>query len=107
MRLGRPDARGSRSDPRPVTCLERNRGNMRIGVMIGPQPADSARKVTRILADIDWAETAGLDSAWIPQIPNDFDALLAVALMGSCTNRIELGTAVVPLQRHDPLAVAT
>ena len=49
---------------------------MRIGVMIGPERGDAARKVTRMLADIDWAESAGLDSAWIPQIPNDFDALL-------------------------------
>jgi F420-dependent oxidoreductase-like protein len=74
--------------------------------MIGPERGDSARKVTRMLADIDWAETAGLDSAWIPQIPNDFDALVAVALMATRTSRIELGTAVVPLQAQHPIALA-
>ncbi|KZS59598.1 TIGR03564 family F420-dependent LLM class oxidoreductase [Mycobacterium ostraviense] len=79
---------------------------MRIGVMVGPERGDSARKVTRMLADIDWAETAGLDSAWIPQIPNDFDALVAVALMGTRSSRIELGTAVVPLQAQHPIALA-
>ena len=79
---------------------------MRIGVMVGPERGDSARKVTRMLADIEWAETAGLDSAWIPQIPNDFDALVAVALMGTRTTRIELGTAVVPLQAQHPIALA-
>ncbi|OSC39583.1 LLM class F420-dependent oxidoreductase [Mycobacterium decipiens] len=79
---------------------------MRVGVMIGPERGDSTRKVTRMLADIDWAETAGLDSAWIPQIPSDFDALLAVALMGTRTGRIELGTAVVPLQAQHPIALA-
>ena len=79
---------------------------MRIGVMVGPERGDSARKVSRMLADIDWAESAGLDSAWIPQIPNDFDALVAVALMGMRTHRIELGTAVVPLQAQHPIALA-
>jgi F420-dependent oxidoreductase-like protein len=74
--------------------------------MVGPERGDSARKVTRMLADIEWAETAGLDSAWIPQIPNDFDALVAVALLGTRTSRIELGTAVVPLQAQHPIALA-
>lgn len=79
---------------------------MRLGVMIGAERGDSARKVSRMLADIEWAENAGMDTAWIPQVPNDFDALLAVALMGTRTTRIELGTAVVPLQAQHPVALA-
>jgi F420-dependent oxidoreductase-like protein len=79
---------------------------VRVGVMIGPERGDSARKVTRMMADIDWAEGAGLDSAWIPQIPSDFDALVAVTLLGTRTTRIELGTAVVPLQAQHPIALA-
>ncbi|GAB89709.1 LLM class F420-dependent oxidoreductase [Gordonia rhizosphera] len=79
---------------------------MRIGVMIGPERGDSARKVDRMMKDIDWAESAGLDTAWIPQVPTDFDALITVALMGARTNRIELGTAVVPLQAQHPIALA-
>lgn len=79
---------------------------MRLGVMIGAERGDSARKVSKLLADIEWAEAAGMDTAWIPQVPNDFDALLAVALMGTRTSRIELGTAVVPLQAQHPIALA-
>jgi F420-dependent oxidoreductase-like protein len=74
--------------------------------MIGAERGDSARKVSRMLADIEWAEAVGMDTAWIPQVPNDFDALLAVALMGTRTTRIELGTAVVPLQAQHPIALA-
>jgi F420-dependent oxidoreductase-like protein len=79
---------------------------VRIGVMIGPERGDTARKVERMLRDIEWAEAAGLDTAWIPQVPTDFDALLAIALMGTRTTRIELGTAVVPLQAQHPIALA-
>ncbi|MGW3285911.1 TIGR03564 family F420-dependent LLM class oxidoreductase [Streptomyces sp. NPDC001002] len=79
---------------------------MRIGVMIGPERGDSARKVSRMIADVQWAESAGLDTAWVPQVPSDFDALTAVALMGASTSRIELGTAVVPLQAQHPIALA-
>src|SRR3954451_18502245 len=79
---------------------------MRIGVMIGPERGDSARKGARMIEDIKWAEAAGLDTAWIPQIPTDFDALIAVALMGAQTQRIELGPAVVQLQAQHPIALA-
>ena len=79
---------------------------MRIGVMIGAERGDGARKVAKLLSDIEWAESAGMDSAWIPQVPTDFDALTAVALMGTRTSRIELGTAVVPLQAQHPIALA-
>ncbi len=79
---------------------------MRVGVMIGPERGDSARKVGRMIEDVEWAESAGMDTAWIPQVPSDFDALIAVALMGAKTQRIELGTAVVPLQAQHPIALA-
>ena len=69
---------------------------MRIGVMIGPERGDSVRKVARMLDDVAWAENAGLDTAWVPQIPGDFDALTAVALMGTRTTRIELAQAPPP-----------
>ena len=70
---------------------------MRLGVMIGAERGDMARKVKKLLEDIEWAEAAGFDTAWMPQVPNDFDCLTMVALMGARTSRIELGTAVVPL----------
>ncbi|MFD0901973.1 LLM class F420-dependent oxidoreductase [Actinomadura sediminis] len=79
---------------------------MRVGVMIGPERGDSAKKVGRMIDDVLWAEEAGLDTAWVPQVPTDFDALVAASLMGARTRRIELGTAVVPLQAQHPIALA-
>jgi F420-dependent oxidoreductase-like protein len=79
---------------------------MRIGVMIGPERGRYATKVDRLRADGRWAEDAGFASVWIPQIPDDFDALTAVALVGAETSRIEIGTAVVPIQPRHPIALA-
>jgi F420-dependent oxidoreductase-like protein len=79
---------------------------MRIGAMIGPERGRYRSKVDRLLSDGQWAEEAGLSSAWIPQIPDDFDALTAAAMVGSRTARIEIGTAVVPVQPRHPVALA-
>src|SRR5437868_322688 len=79
---------------------------MRIGLMVGPERGRYATKVERMRADVSWAEEAGLASVWIPQIPDEFDALTAVALCGAETSRIELGTAVVPIQPRHPIALA-
>ena len=79
---------------------------MRVGVMIGPERRDTARKPQGLVRDIEWAEAAGMDTAWIPQIPSDFDALIIIALLATRTTRIELGTAVVPLQAQHPIALA-
>ena len=51
------------------------------------------------------ADEAGFATAWIPQLPQDFDALTAAALMGRETTRIELATAVVPLQPRHPVVL--
>lgn len=79
---------------------------MRVGVMIGAERGDMARKVGKLVADIQWAEAAGLDTAWMPQVPNDFDCLTMASLMAAHSSRIELGTAVVPLQAQHPIALA-
>ena len=79
---------------------------MRLGVMVGPERGRYATKVERMLADARWAEDAGLASVWIPQIPDDFDALTAAALIGTRTTRVEIGTAVVPVQPRHPIALA-
>lgn len=79
---------------------------MRTGVMVGPERGDSARKVARMLSDVEWAESAGVDSVWVPQIPGDFDALSAITLMSTRTSNVEIGTAVVPLQAQHPIALA-
>jgi F420-dependent oxidoreductase-like protein len=79
---------------------------MRIGVMVGPERRRYATKVDRLQVDAHWAEEAGLSTVWIPQIPDEFDALTAVALVGAETSRIEIGTAVVPIQTRHPIALA-
>jgi F420-dependent oxidoreductase-like protein len=78
---------------------------VRIGIMIGPETRNYAGKVDRLCEDARDADRAGFASAWIPQLPQDFDAMTAVALMGRETTRIELGTAVVPLQSRHPVAL--
>ena len=79
---------------------------MRIGLMVGPERGRYATKVDRLRADARWAEEAGLSTVWIPQIPDEFDALTAAALVGVETSRIEIGTAVVPVQPRHPIALA-
>jgi F420-dependent oxidoreductase-like protein len=79
---------------------------VRIGLMVGPERGRYREKVARLVADAVAAEAAGFTSVWVPQVPDDFDALTAIALMGSATSRIELGTAVMPVQTRHPIAMA-
>jgi F420-dependent oxidoreductase-like protein len=79
---------------------------VRIGVMVGPERGRYSTKIERLLADAQWAEDAGLASLWVPQIPDDFDALTMATLIGARTSRIEIGTAVVPIQPRHPIALA-
>jgi F420-dependent oxidoreductase-like protein len=79
---------------------------MRIGLMIGPEKGRYRQKVAQLVADAKAAERGGFASIWIPQIPGDFDALTAITLMGGATARIELGTAVLPIQTRHPIAMA-
>jgi 5,10-methylenetetrahydromethanopterin reductase len=79
---------------------------MRIGVMVGPERGRYRSKVDRLRADARWADEAGVATVWVPQIPDDFDVLTAAAIVGSETRRIEVGTAVVPVQPRHPIALA-
>ncbi len=53
-----------------------------------------------------WVEEQGFTSAWVPHIPWSLDALTALVLAAEVTDRIELGTAVVPTYPRHPLAMA-
>jgi F420-dependent oxidoreductase-like protein len=79
---------------------------LRIGLMVGPERGRYATKVERLRSDAGWAETAGLATVWVPQVPDDFDALTAATIIGDATSRIEIGTAVVPVQPRHPIALA-
>jgi F420-dependent oxidoreductase-like protein len=79
---------------------------MRIGLMIGPEKGQYRDKVTRLIDAATTAENEGFASIWVPQVPSDFDALTAIALMGRASERVELGTAVMPIQTRHPVAMA-
>ncbi len=53
-----------------------------------------------------WVEEHGFTSAWVPHIPWSLDAFVALTLAAAVTERIELGTAVVPTYPRHPLAMA-
>ena len=79
---------------------------MRIGLMIGPERGRYRHKVAQLVADAESAEAAGFTSIWVSQVPGDFDAFTAITLMGQATGRIDLGTAVLPIQTRHPIAMA-
>jgi len=79
---------------------------MRIGLMIGPELGRYRHKVAALIADAEAAERAGFASIWVPQIPGDFDAFTMITLLGRATTRVELGTAVLPIQTRHPIAMA-
>jgi F420-dependent oxidoreductase-like protein len=80
---------------------------VRIGLMVGSdKERPRADRLTGLLADGRAAEDAGFTSFWIPQVPGYLDAMTAIALLGRLTGRIEIGTAVVPIQTRHPVAMA-
>jgi F420-dependent oxidoreductase-like protein len=82
-------------------------GSMRIGLMVGSDKERSrADRLAGLLDDGKAAESDGFASFWIPQVPGYLDAMTAVALLGQVTERIEIGTAVVPIQTRHPLIMA-
>lgn len=80
---------------------------MRIGVMVG---SDKERprgdRLGGLVADGVAAERAGFSTFWMPQVPGYLDAMTAVTLIGQATERIEIGTAVVPIQTRHPMIMA-
>jgi len=76
---------------------------VRIGVMLAARArVDTVGELESRALEL---EAMGLDSIWIPHVFG-FDAILAAALVGRVTSRIEIGTAVVPTQPRHPAALA-
>jgi F420-dependent oxidoreductase-like protein len=78
---------------------------MRVGVFVSetwgdPSPIEEIRLRAR------QAEAAGLRAGWVPYLPWALDSLAAVQAAGEVTERIELGTAVIPTYLFHPLAMA-
>jgi F420-dependent oxidoreductase-like protein len=80
---------------------------VRLGLMIGSdKERPRAERLSGLISDGRAAEDAGFASLWIPQVPGYLDAMTAVALLGEATGRMELGTAVVPIQTRHPISMA-
>lgn len=76
---------------------------MRIGIMSGHGRQDE--DLETLIAKAKDLESRGFDTLWIANIFG-IDAITAAALIGRETNRIELGTAVVPTYPRHPTALA-
>lgn len=75
---------------------------MRIGIQIAPEEHSD---IASILARFREAEALGFDSAWLGQLFGH-DALTLLSLAGSVTERIELGTFVIPVPARHPVVLA-
>jgi len=76
---------------------------MRIGVMAGTNRRRAG--LDDLVAEAQDLEARGLASVWLPNVFG-LEAITAAAVIGRHTNRIELGTAVVPTQPRHPTALA-
>ena len=76
---------------------------MRLGLFIGAVPTGLtlAEQVKQIIE----AEKSGLDSFWLAQT-SETDVLTTIALAGGETDRIELGTGVIPTYTRHPNVLA-
>src|ERR1700761_7660926 len=80
---------------------------MRIGLMVGSdKERPRADRLAGLIEDGRSAESDGFTAFWIPQGPGYLDAMRAVSLIGQATSRIEIGTAVVPIQTRHPMIMA-
>jgi len=76
---------------------------MRMGVMVG-EGTGAAPVAMDVVERTRRAEALGLDTAWVAQIA--LDAITAAAAAGQGTERIEIGTAVVPTYTRHPYSMA-
>ncbi|MEM7016187.1 MAG: TIGR03564 family F420-dependent LLM class oxidoreductase, partial [Pseudomonadota bacterium] len=74
----------------------------RIGMMVG-EGSGAAPELSGLVARGQAAEAAGLDSAWIANIA--LDGMTAATVLGNATQRIEIGTAVMPTYTRHPTAM--
>src|SRR6478735_6318351 len=77
---------------------------MRIGLFISDVSGEQTT-IDELLANARSAEALGFTTGWVPHIPWSLDGLTALALAGQVTNRIELGTAVMPTYPSHPVVI--
>jgi F420-dependent oxidoreductase-like protein len=80
---------------------------VRLGLMIGTdKERPRSERLAGLVGDVQDAERLGFASIWMPQVPGYLDAMTALTVVGQATMRIELGTAVVPVQTRHPVPMA-
>ncbi|MCP3983899.1 MAG: LLM class F420-dependent oxidoreductase [bacterium] len=77
---------------------------MRIGIMLGATEGPDSH-LDGLVKRAQDLESRGFDSLWMANIFG-LDAIGALAIVGRETDRIELGTAVVPTYPRHPVAIA-
>ncbi len=75
---------------------------MKYGVMVG-EGSGAKPELGGLVERARLAEASGLDSAWVANI--SIDAILASAVAGRVTERIEIGSAVTPIPIRHPAAM--
>ena len=75
---------------------------MRLGIVVPNQGAT----IDGVAHQLGRLEALGVDSAWMPGIPNGPDILTLLAVAGRSTERIEIGSAVLPILPRHPAALA-
>lgn len=79
---------------------------MQIGLFTPPELVGTVT-LDQLIQQTIQAEEDGFSSIWFVQLPTSgCDVLTAIALAGQRTNRIELGTGVVPTYPRHPLVMA-
>lgn len=76
---------------------------MKFGLMVG-EGSGAAPELKGLIERGKQAENLGLDTAWIAHI--GLDAMTASTALGTATDSIEIGTAVVPIPTRHPVAIA-
>ncbi len=78
---------------------------MRLGIFVGAQR--EGFDFDTLIGKAQQAEADGFSNFWVPHMPSTgFNALTAMALVGRETERIEVGTAVVPTYFQEPITLA-
>jgi F420-dependent oxidoreductase-like protein len=65
-----------------------------------------ADRFSGLVDDALAAEAAGFSSLWLPQPMGQLDVFSALAVLGHATQRLELGTSIVPIQSRHPVTMA-
>lgn len=78
---------------------------MRIGAFVSETWSDPS-DLDEVRERAQRVEALGLDSAWVPYLSWSVDPIVALLAASQVTERIEIGSAVIPTYLFHPLALA-